>query len=123
MGFRARQRGSGDGNLRKHDPANSPGGEWRGGSPGASDGGRSRCDREAPQRGNGGDGRAVGDSGSGAAAIQRVQSAVAPKPGEARDPRYGGVGGHLNLIQWATSPWGQHVPIHISWTLLWVAGI
>jgi cytochrome b subunit of formate dehydrogenase len=27
----------------------------------------------------------------------------------------------LNLIQWATSPWGQDVPIHISWTLLWVS--
>jgi cytochrome b subunit of formate dehydrogenase len=29
----------------------------------------------------------------------------------------------LNLIQWATSPWGQQVPIHISWTLLWVSAI
>ena len=29
----------------------------------------------------------------------------------------------MNLIQWATSPWGQNVPIHISWTLLWVSAI
>ena len=29
----------------------------------------------------------------------------------------------MNLIQWAQSPWGQQVPIHISWTLLWVSGI
>jgi cytochrome b subunit of formate dehydrogenase len=29
----------------------------------------------------------------------------------------------LNLIQWATSPWGQQVPTHISWTLLWVFAI
>ena len=29
----------------------------------------------------------------------------------------------MNLIQWATSPWGQQVPIHISWTLLWVSAI
>jgi len=29
----------------------------------------------------------------------------------------------LNLIQWATSPWGQQVPSHISWTLLWVSAI
>jgi cytochrome b subunit of formate dehydrogenase len=29
----------------------------------------------------------------------------------------------LNLIQWATSPWGTEVPIHISWTLLWVSAI
>ena len=27
-----------------------------------------------------------------------------------------GVGGNLNLIQWAQSPWGQQVPIHIAWT-------
>ena len=32
-------------------------------------------------------------------------------------------GGNLNLIQWAQSPWGQQVPIHISWTLLWVSAI
>ncbi|HYL65247.1 MAG TPA: cytochrome b/b6 domain-containing protein, partial [Candidatus Methylomirabilis sp.] len=29
----------------------------------------------------------------------------------------------MNLIQWAQSPWGQQVPIHISWTLLWVSAI
>jgi cytochrome b subunit of formate dehydrogenase len=25
------------------------------------------------------------------------------------------------LIQWATSPWGQKVPIHIAWGLMWIA--
>ena len=29
----------------------------------------------------------------------------------------------MNLIQWATSPWGQSVPTHISWILLWVCAI
>ena len=29
----------------------------------------------------------------------------------------------MNLIQWATSPWGQQVPTHISWILLWVSAI
>jgi cytochrome b subunit of formate dehydrogenase len=29
----------------------------------------------------------------------------------------------LNLIQWAQSPWGRQIPIHISWTLLWVSAI
>ena len=29
----------------------------------------------------------------------------------------------MNLIQWAQSPWGQQVPTHISWTLLWVSAI
>jgi cytochrome b subunit of formate dehydrogenase len=31
--------------------------------------------------------------------------------------------GANGLIQWATSPWGQHVPIHIAWFLIWVAAI
>ena len=29
----------------------------------------------------------------------------------------------MNLIQWAQSPWGQQVPTHISWDLLWVSAI
>jgi len=29
----------------------------------------------------------------------------------------------LDLIQWAQSPWGRQIPIHISWTLLWVSAI
>ena len=29
----------------------------------------------------------------------------------------------MNLIQWAQSPWGQQVPIHIAWSLLWVSAI
>jgi len=29
----------------------------------------------------------------------------------------------MELIQWATSPWGQSVPIHIAWSLIWVAAI
>ncbi len=29
----------------------------------------------------------------------------------------------MNLIQWARSPWGERVPIHISWDLLWAAAI
>lgn len=27
----------------------------------------------------------------------------------------------MGIIQWATSPFGQHVPIHIAWFLIWVA--
>jgi cytochrome b subunit of formate dehydrogenase len=27
----------------------------------------------------------------------------------------------VGLIQWATSPWGQQVPTHIAWVLIWVA--
>jgi cytochrome b subunit of formate dehydrogenase len=27
------------------------------------------------------------------------------------------------ITEWATSPWGQNVPIHAAWFLIWVAGI
>jgi cytochrome b subunit of formate dehydrogenase len=27
------------------------------------------------------------------------------------------------VAEWATSPWGQSVPIHVAWFLIWVAGI
>ena len=30
---------------------------------------------------------------------------------------------NMELIQWATSPWGRTVPIHIAWCLIWVAVI
>jgi len=29
----------------------------------------------------------------------------------------------VGILQWATSPWGQQVPIHIAWVLIWVAAI
>ena len=29
----------------------------------------------------------------------------------------------MGIIEWATSPWGQSVPIHIAWFLIWVAVI
>jgi cytochrome b subunit of formate dehydrogenase len=29
----------------------------------------------------------------------------------------------LGLVEWAKSPWGQDIPIHISWFLIWVSAI
>ncbi len=29
----------------------------------------------------------------------------------------------MGIIEWAISPWGQTVPIHIAWFLIWVAAI
>ncbi|HYL37786.1 MAG TPA: cytochrome b/b6 domain-containing protein [Bryobacteraceae bacterium] len=29
----------------------------------------------------------------------------------------------MGLVQWATSPWGQDVPIHIAWGLIYVAAV
>ena len=29
----------------------------------------------------------------------------------------------MGIVEWATSPWGQDVPIHIAWFLIWVAAI
>ena len=28
-----------------------------------------------------------------------------------------------SITEWATSPWGQSVPIHVAWFLIWAAGI
>lgn len=27
----------------------------------------------------------------------------------------------MGIIEWATDPWGQQVPIHIAWSLIWVS--
>lgn len=29
----------------------------------------------------------------------------------------------MNFIQWAVSPWGERIPIHVSWDLLWASAI
>ena len=29
----------------------------------------------------------------------------------------------MDFLEWATSPWGQNVPIHIAWFLIWLAAI
>lgn len=29
----------------------------------------------------------------------------------------------MGLVEWAKSPWGQDIPIHISWFLIWVSAI
>ena len=29
----------------------------------------------------------------------------------------------MDFLKWAISPWGQRVPIHIAWFLIWVAVI
>ena len=29
----------------------------------------------------------------------------------------------MGVVEWATNPWGQNVPIHIAWFLIWVAAI
>src|SRR5207247_4057896 len=61
--------------------------------------------------------------GNQATATERLQGAVDDESCEARDPRGGREGGSLNLIEWAQSPWGEQIPIHIAWSLLWVSTI
>ncbi len=29
----------------------------------------------------------------------------------------------MAIIEWAKSPWGQNIPIHIAWFLIWIAAI
>ena len=60
-------------------------------------------------------------AGRRAAALQRLQGSADAESGEARDSRRGGA--NMGIIEWATSPWGQDVPIHIAFYLIWVAAI
>ena len=54
--------------------------------------------------------------------LQRLQSAADAQPGEARhSAEWRRQRGHNTSGR--TSPWGQHVPIHIAWFLIWVAAI
>ena len=96
-------------------------GEWRGCSSAAPEGGRRRSPRQTAECGNRRNGGKTGRAGSCPAAVQRLQDSADEKPGEARHRRSGG--GNLDFLQWATSPWGQDVPIHIAWFLIWVAAI
>ena len=63
----------------------------------------------------------AGRAGRRAVAIQRLQDPADAEPRQARDRR--SRGGHMDVIEWATDPWGQTVPIHIAWVLIWVAAI
>ena len=46
--------------------------------------------------------------GADAAAVQRLQDPADAEPGEARHPRR--AGGSMDIIEWATSPWGRTFP-------------
>jgi hypothetical protein len=60
-------------------------------------------------------------TGRRAAAVQRLQSSADAESGEAGDSGSGGAG--MGIVEWAKSPWGQDVPIHILWYLIWVSAI
>ena len=55
------------------------------------------------------------------AAIQRLQDSADEKSRQARHCR--GRGGQMDVIEWAVDPWGETVPIHIAWVLIWAAAI
>ena len=73
---------------------------------------------QAAQRGDRGRRRRDGDRRRAAAAVQRLQSAVDAEPGEASDPRGGGMD---YFLTWGHSPWGQQILTHVSWNLLWAS--
>ena len=87
----------------------------------AVEGGRRCGSRQAAERGDRRDGGETGRAGSGSTAVQRLQDPADEKSGEARH-RWSR-GGNMDFLEWATSPWGQSVPIHIAWFLIWVAVI
>ncbi len=74
---------------------------------------------QSAKRRNRRDGGQAGGAGCHPAAVQRLQDSADAQPGEARHQR--SAGGSMGFIEWATSPLGQNVPIHIAWFLIWVA--
>src|ERR1700689_32614 len=121
MGFPAAQRGLGDVRIERHDRTHAHRGEWCGRSSAAPETCRRRRARQTSERRHWRNGGEVGGAGSCAAAIQCVQNSADEKFGEARHRRRGGA--NMGFLEWATSPWGQRVPIHIAWFLIWVAAI
>src|SRR6267154_536808 len=109
--------------FRKRNRANPPGGERRCRSSGSAYSRGGRGARKAEERRNSRVGGTTRCQGSPTFAIQRVQGATHEESCEARDPWSGRRGGSLNLIEWAQNPWGQPIPIHIGWSLLWVSAI
>ena len=119
VGLPARQRRGGDGHVGRHDrrmrlavngvaatPLRLPAVE-------NAVRGRPRDEATATMAGD------TGDRGRGAAAAQRLQGAAAAQPGQARGPRNGG--GHMDLLTWGRSPWGEWILTHISWDLFWAS--
>src|ERR1700691_5289732 len=121
MGFPAAQRGLGDVRIERHDRTHAHRGEWCGRSSAAPETCRRRSARQTRERRHWRNGGEVGGAGSCAAAIQCVQNSADEKFGEARHRRRGGA--NMGFLEWATSPWGQRVPIHIAWYLIWVCAI
>src|ERR1700721_1045678 len=121
MGFPAAQRSRGDVRIERHDRTHAHRGEWGPRSSAAPEICRRRSARQTSERRHWRNGGEVGGSGSCAAAIQCVQNSADEKFGEARHRRRGGA--NMGFLEWATSPWGQRVPIHIAWFLIWVAAI
>ena len=77
--------------------------------------------RQTAQRGDRKGRRGNGDPGRAAAALQRLQSSADAESGEASHPWRGA--NNMGIIEWARSPWGQDVPIHIAFYLIWVSAI
>src|SRR5205814_3542462 len=117
-GLRARQRRVGDGHVRRDDPEHASGRQRRRRAAAASPRGRAVRQGQAAQRRDGRGRRRDGDRRRAAAAVQCLQSAVDAEPGEAGDPRGGGMD---YFLTWGHSPWGQQILTHVSWNLLWAS--
>jgi hypothetical protein len=99
-----------------HHPAHPSLGERRRRASPSAKGGRRRGARKAPQCGNRRDGRKTGRGGGRSLAVQCLQNPADAKSGQAGDqwsPR-----GNMGIVEWATSPWGQKIPIHIGFFLI-----
>src|SRR5512138_1210408 len=118
VGLRAGQRGVGHGAVGHHDPEHPTGRQRCRRTADASRCRRAVRQRQAAQRSDRRSCRGNGDRRRAAAAIQRLQSANDAEPGEASDPRSGGMD---YFLTWGHSPSGQQILTHVSWNLLWAS--
>src|ERR1700722_10594130 len=113
MGFSAAECSVSNGDNERRDRANANCSERRSGAAFAFEKCGRRSARKTRECRNRRNGWKTCGTGSDSVAVQRVQNTVDEKSGEARYRRSGG--GKMGFLEWATSPWGQHVPIHIAW--------
>ena len=119
VGLRAGQRGVGDGRSRRDDPEHARRGRQRcRGAAARLVAVEQRCKGKPRNEATAAVAGEMAIAGRAATAVQRLQSAADAEPGEASDPRGGGMD---YFLTWGHSPWGQQILTHVSWNLLWAS--
>ncbi len=109
------------GDIWRQDRAHPNRGERRGCTSATVESCRRCGSWPAAELGDWRDGGKTGCAGGGSLAVQCLQDPTDEESGETR--HQWSRGGDVDFLEWATSPWGQSVPIHIAWFLIWVSVI